>query len=294
MDLVTLENFSPDGHKLKAVFAPEKGMNLVSYEMSGISIIDERTMPLFEQRLAGLGALIGPHFHHRQESDIAHNFDPEIFPHIKTLKKDQKEPLSHGIARYVPWRYQATSTQIDAHLSGKDYYKDYKLKDIEGMDFEMHYHAMLLPDGLLIDYRVQSEKPSVIGLHYYYSLQDNATVEAFVDSQYRVGNDWVAIPENLYIQEKEKLKIPCQGSMDYGFISTYHENHPFHRINLKSEKQIVHVEYTASDEDESSWQLYHPEHESFVCIEPLSAKNPRKPQLKSSHLQVKISAFNLN
>ena len=32
-----------------------------------IEVIDQKTEPLYVERMAGLGALIGPHFHHRQK-----------------------------------------------------------------------------------------------------------------------------------------------------------------------------------------------------------------------------------
>lgn len=292
MNFIELSNQSESGEKLTALFCPEKGMNLVSFKKEDLEILDQKTQHLFEERCAGLGALIGPHFHHRPESEITTGFDESIFPHINKLKaKGQKEYFSHGIARYVPWKYQASATQIEATLSGKDEYKGIKIKEFEGFDFEMRMHVSLIHDGLLIDLSIQSEKPSVIGFHYYYDLKPESFIEAFVSETYRDNQDWKPLPKTWYDKTKNKLHFPLNQDCDYGFQSFLHDNHPFHKINLKSPCQILHVEYTSSNEKETSWQLYHPKNESFVCIEPLSAKNPRSPKLTSNNLQLKINIF---
>jgi galactose mutarotase-like enzyme len=40
--------------------------------------------------------------------------------------------------------------------------------------------------------------------------------------------------------------------------------------------------------NEISFQVYHPKGSSFVCIEPLSTKNPRDLNLKSSSISIDI------
>ena len=63
MNPVILSNKTSKGEVLQATFLPEKGMNMISYKKGTLEVIDQSTKNLFDERFAGLGALIGPHFH---------------------------------------------------------------------------------------------------------------------------------------------------------------------------------------------------------------------------------------
>jgi hypothetical protein len=100
MEQIILANKTSTGQNLQAIFLPEKGMNLISYKKDETEVIDQSTRNLFEERFAGLGALIGPHFHHRKTEVIPPIKDESLFPHIARLKaKGIQEPFSHGIDR---------------------------------------------------------------------------------------------------------------------------------------------------------------------------------------------------
>lgn len=290
--LITLTNTSDTGEELSAKFAPEKGMNLVSFKRGSLEAIDQRTKNLFEERSAGLGALIGPHFYHRKDSDINIGFDTTLFPHIKHLQNQGiKEPFSHGIARYVPWKYDYSSTQIEAKLDSKDLYKGVPIKEFEGQSFEMIMHATLVHDGLLIQLTIHSEKPSIVGFHYYYNCDSESSVQGLVKEMYRDGDQWKPLNKEIYDFEKQKLIFPLNQSADYGFIPIALDTSPYYLISMKSTSSILHVEYTSSNEEETSWQLYHPNNETFACIEPLSAIHPKNPTATTSNLQLKLSIF---
>lgn len=283
-----LECQAKNGKKLTAIFSPEGGMNLMSYSYGGIEVIDQRTRPLFEKRMAGLGALIGPHFHHRNEDEIPPVDISPLFPFVEELKlKDQKEFLSHGIARYVPWKYIGDRTSIKATLSGDDPYKGVLLKDIEGKSFELTYQADLTEDGLFIKYSMKSDKPSVIGLHYYYALpEEEAIVKAFVEPNFHHPDGWKPIPA-FWLTDKQMLnfKVDKEAIIDYGF-------RPFNdafetQIELNTFSYKVQINYQASSH-ENAWQLYHPQSATYVCIEPVSAKNPREAKSLSSELKIQI------
>ncbi len=92
---VWLKGETSGGQLLSARFMPSKGMNLVSLKKGECEAIDQLTKPLFEERYAGLGAMIGPHFHHRLESEIQPVKNASLFPQTKGLK----ESFSHGIGR---------------------------------------------------------------------------------------------------------------------------------------------------------------------------------------------------
>src|SRR4051812_40760409 len=110
MKEVVLEHSLTDGDLLRAVFLPDYGMNLISLKKGETEVIDQSTRTMFEERMSGLGPLIGPHFYHRKDKDITFVPDETIFPHIARVKAKSPEPFSHGIGRYVPWKYHASAT----------------------------------------------------------------------------------------------------------------------------------------------------------------------------------------
>ena len=277
-----------DGLLLKAIFNPDVGMNLMSYSLDEIEVMDQKTLPSFEERMAGMGALIGPHFHHRKDQDIPKLDLKNLFSFIEGfIEKGQKEFFSHGIARYVPWKYEGGEDYIDAHLLGSDTFKGYKLSEIEGQDFKLSFKAKLKPNGLFIDYSLTAEKPSVIGLHYYYSLPDlKGEVSSTVDSQYHHPDGWKPIPSN-WLSSKDQLSFKLDKTLeaDFGFrpMGNAHKS----QIQLQTSTHKLCIHYEASSE-ENAWQLYHPKDVTYVCLEPVSAKNPREPTSSSAHLKVQI------
>ena len=253
----------------QATFLPEQGMNLISFRKGDIEAIDQQTWPLFEERSAGLGALIGPHFHHRKVIPAVPQ--QEKFPFIAgLLEKGVHEPFSHGIARYAPWKYKATETMIEGKLTGKDLWNDVPLAVLEGQQFSLQFKAELTSEGLFMDYSVVSETDSLVGFHYYYGLVKG---EGIIKAD---------------TQEHRNMEIALQGTE---WDHTFHQavNPRFGKIELETGGYRVSVGYSCVSQ-ENSWQLYHPKGASYVCIEPLSAKNPHHTNLTVSalkqHLQV--------
>lgn len=288
---ISLVNYCADGSVLKACFDPTHGMNLTSFLWKEHEILDLSTRALFEQRCAGLGALIGPHFHHRQPSHIVRDFPMDLFPHLKRLSHDQLEPFSHGIARYVPWNYEASSTQVKAWIQGSDLHQGYPLKFFEGFDFSMRLDAILLSDGLLLDYTVEAQEPCVIGFHYYYPCYKDSWVEALVKPFQRDKTGWQGIKDSWFDTKTQKLQFCLNQEADLGFMPLQDINSSCNTIILKHHNHKTLISFTSLNEDESSWQLYHPKDASYVCIEPLSALNPFKPVTKKNRLQMKISSI---
>lgn len=281
-----------DGTLLKATFSPEKGMNLLSLTKGNVEIIDQKTRSLFDERMAGLGALIGPHFHHRPDSEIPPMIDENLFPFIKKLvEKGQKEPFSHGIGRYVPWHFEGCDSSIQASLFSEDVYRGVKLRDLEGQSFELHYKAELLEDTLVIEYSFTKEKPGVIGLHYYYSLLDKrGVVESQVGPQYHGSEGWKPL-EKEWMKSESGLyfNINPDVEADFGFRAREEESNQ-NSIFLSTAAYKLQIDYESNSE-ENAWQLYHPKDATFVCLEPVTAKNPRDPKLTSGHLKVRIKIF---
>lgn len=165
MNLITLEHRCEDGSSYQASFLPGHGMSLVSFKRGEIEVIDQRTRKSFEERSAGLGSLIGPHFHRRLPS-LTPPIDASKYPSIET-----GDPFSQGIARYAPWEIQfSSSNKVKAELSGEKLWEGVALSKLEGQKFCMQMQASLNGQGLSVELSVVSDTDSLVGLQYYYNL----------------------------------------------------------------------------------------------------------------------------
>lgn len=287
MNPIILTNETPDHQLLKAVFLPEKGMNLISFSKGNIEVIDQHTKKDFEERAAGLGSLIGPHFHLQREDWIKPVKDESLFPHIAIAKKrGYKDPFSHGIGRYAPWNFKAGKNSISAHLSGKDTWNNVPLCDLEGADFEMSFEAQLTPSGLEISLSISSERICLIGLHYYYTLpRGKAVITSLVKDQYNDMGVFKPIEDRWTKGDKNHLVFDLDEPADYGFLPLDKDHSG--EVHLKTSEYQMQIRYQGAS-DEVSCQLYHPKDASFVCIEPMSAKNPRSLSASSSSIKVQM------
>jgi hypothetical protein len=287
MDPIVLNNTTSAGESLQATFLPDIGMNMISYKKGNIEVIDQSTKNLFEERYAGLGALIGPHFHHRSPSRIPPIKDESLFPFIARIKaKGIQEPFSHGIARYAPWQAQASDKKVTATISGKDVWKGIPLAELEGQNFKMNYTAELTPEGLEIEISVVSDTDSIVGIHYYYHLpQGKGTVISSVQNKYIEGKETKPIPNDWNYDSQKNLRVPLDRAYDCTF---YPYPNPLEgKILLDAVDYQLLTKYSCMSQ-ENCWQLYHPKDASFVCMEPLSAQDPRHPNLTVSSLQIKL------
>jgi hypothetical protein len=291
MNPIILEHESASGEMLQATFLPDLGMNLISFKKGALEVMDQSTKTLFDERFAGLGALIGPHFHHRRPEVIPPIKDESLFPHIARIKaKGIQEPFSHGIARYAPWKAEATKTSIKAKLTGKDTWNGVPLSALEGQNFTMAFDVHLQADGLHLDLSVVSDTGSLVGIHYYYHLpKGKGRVTAQVQDKVRIQNVLQPIPTNWKMDLHHRLIFDLDQDADFNF-------HPYPDtlkgdILLDAEDYKLRTRYTCLCA-ENSWQLYHPKGASFVCIEPLSAQDPRNPNLTVSSLNIHIEVEN--
>ena len=192
MKQISLKNRTPSGSPLEAIYLPEMGMNMISFKRGDIEVIDQSTWNLFDERFAGLGPLIGPHFHHRKPEIIKPIPDESLFPHIARLRaKGIQEPFSHGIARYASWKTEFTETSIRAVITGKDTWNGIALSQLEGQEFRMTLHVDLTPSGLKIHLAVASDTDSLVGIHYYYRLpQGRGKIKSFVQATTSKKENW--------------------------------------------------------------------------------------------------------
>ncbi len=291
MEPIVLNNKTALGESLQAIFLPDKGMNLISYKKENIEVIDASTRPLFEERYAGLGALIGPHFHHRNPRIIPPIPDESLFPHIARLReKGITEPFSHGIGRYAPWKASVSGQKITALLMGKDTWNGVPLSTLEGQNFTMQFIAELLPEGLKLNLSVASDTDSIVGIHYYYYLPAGKGVvitqvqKHYLDESHQKS----PLPPEWTLDARQEMRFNLDHSADCTF---YPYPDPLAgEILLDAIDYRLMTRYRAPSQ-ENSWQLYHPEGASFVCIEPLSAQDPRHPNLTASSLEILLTIF---
>lgn len=287
-DAVILTNQTEKGEQLQATFLPEKGMNLMSFKLGDLEVIDQSTFPLFEERFAGLGAFIGPHFHRRRPESLPRIADESLFPHIARVKaKGIADPFSHGIGRYAPWKFTATANTINASLSGKDTWNDVPLSALEGQNFKMNFKAELTASGLVLNLDVVSDTDSLVGIHYYYHLPGGkGTITSAVQPSYIDQGIRKPLPESLDVTSQHVLTFDLQEEADYTFFP--YPNVREGKILLKTATHRLITTYSCQSQ-ENSWQLYHPKGASFVCIEPVSAQDPRHPNLSVSAIQIALS-----
>lgn len=284
---ITLRNKTPQGETLEVTYLPEKGMNMVSYKKGSIEVIDQSTHALFDERFAGLGALIGPHFHRKKANSVPKVKDENLFPHIARVKaKGVQDPFSHGIGRYAPWKVEAHEHEVRATLTGKDLWNGIPLSELEGQNFKMNFKAELLPDGLYIDLSIVSDTDSLVGLHYYYHLPEGkGLVKSEVQQRIIDRQEYKTIPSSWNFSEQHQLTYPLDQETDctfYAFPDPLNAS-----ILLDTGVYRLVTKYRCLSQ-ENSWQLYHPQGASFVCIEPLSAQDPRHPNLTVSSLNIHL------
>jgi galactose mutarotase-like enzyme len=264
------------------------GMNMISFKNGPIEVIDQSTKTLFDERYAGLGALIGPHFHRRKKEILPAIGDESLFPHIARVKaKGTADPFSHGIGRYAPWKYEATPTSIKGILTGKDTWNGVPLANLEGQQFTMRYEAVLSPSGLNIALSVVSDTDSLVGIHYYYHLPEGkGKVISAVQPHYIDQNESKPIPSAWSIDNQNILTFDLDQEADFTFHPYPHPRQG--KIALETTSYRLDTTYTCASQ-ENAWQLYHPKGASYVCIEPVSAQDPRHPNLTVSSLNIHLT-----
>lgn len=284
-DAIILKNISPTNELLQAIFLPGQGMNMISFKKGDIEVIDQSTQALFEERFAGLGALIGPHFHRRHTPALPKIKDESLFPHIARIKAHGvADPFSHGIVRYAPWKATATDTSVSASISGKDMWNGVPLADLEGQNFKMNFKANLTSTTLEIDLDVVSDTDSLVGIHYYYHLPNGTgTVTSAVQPNDKGKQD---LPDFIHLNDQNIMTF----DLDHESDNTYYPfpNPREGKITLDTGTYKLITSYSCASQ-ENCWQLYHPKGASFVCIEPISSKDPHHPNLTASSIHISLA-----
>ncbi len=248
---------------LRALIAPEMGMALVDFSVSGVSLLDRATEDDFLAYRKGLGPLILPHFN--QSGYLPENIDERVFPHIMVLREHGvKHPFQHGIGRYIPWRVEKVEegddeSSITGIITGEDRFSGIEFKELTGFNFVARVSYRLSSDGLFVAFDVKGEGPVVTGIHYYYDLINRETAEVeFTDKSGK---------RNILKFDRGFDDIFVPGSR-FGDYST---------CTLRTERYKLDIVFKIRGLPEEIFEslvVFSPAGESFVCIEPLSY-NPR-------------------
>ena len=285
--LITLRAEDASGKPLQAIFSPERGMALLSFKRGSVEALALSTAPAFEERYAGLGPLIGPHFYRRNSNVLPMIPHTSLFPHIARVKaKGIQDPFSHGIARYAPWKAEYSENSFQATLKGEDLWNNTPLKSLEGQDFNITFTGKLRKEGLFLSLSIVSGTDSLMGIHYYYSLPGSrGRVVARVQPEARFERKLSAIPPHWPLDTQNYLHLEIDEDIDVTFRPYPDLTHG--EILLNTETYSLRTRYSAPSA-ENSWQLYHPKGHPFVCIEPLSASDPCHPHLSVSSLNIHL------
>ncbi len=286
MEKILLTANTAQGNKLNAAFAPEKGCNLLSFTYGDIELIDQQTEREFEATGNGLGALVAPHFLNRHKGAYA-------MPAANGLKKHAElmaaagfdDPFFMGIARYATWKVlQKSENSFTAELSGKELWQETPLAQLEGQAFKLALTAAILPAGLELQLSVVSDSDSLIGIDYRFHLPEgNSRVISAIQKTYLDKGEPQQLSEAWKSDEEGSSQIELNKGFDCAF---YPQKDPLKgAICLQTSKYQLHVRYECGNQ-ENCWRLFRPEGASYVCISPLSAQNPWKPNLTVSSLKI--------
>lgn len=286
MESLILQHNCKDGVPYRAQFLPEHGMNLASFTRGDVEVIAQDTRRAFEERSAGLGPLIGPHFHRRRAENIPFIPDESLFPHIARCKaKGISDPFSHGVARYAPWKAEKKGNTIHAELTGKDLWNGIPLSKIEGQNFYMKFSASLHEIGLQLTLSIVSDTDSLVGIHYYYRLPDGrGFVKSRISNRCYIQGKLMPVPPEWGFNGQD-LTFNLKEAADYTFSPA--PNPLYGDISLLTSDYQLTTTYNCMCQ-ENGWQLYHPAGTKYVCIEPVSAQDPSHTNLSVSSLHIQL------
>jgi hypothetical protein len=131
-----------------------------------------------------------------------------------------------------------------------------------------------------------SEKPSLVGLHTYYDLPGGTgRVTSRVQPLYNDGGQFKPMPKEWNYQG-DQLTYDLTAAADYGFV--YSPDPQQGMVALTTSHYRLTL-LSTSPTPEHAWQLYHPDKAEYVCVEPLSARNPRGLTATQSRIEVLIA-----
>lgn len=264
-----LKSMSPDGFPIEAAFMPGEGLNLIRFKKGSIETIapQENEHP---------GFLLGPHFGKKRD-------------YSTPQEPGKSTPYWSGVGRYAPWKIeQTTDTQFTAQLTGKDSWRETPLAQLEGQSFQMTCKVKLKDATLSVEVTVVSDTDSIAGVLCPFQLPEGTgRISSEVKKEYYEKGILknASFPGN-YDASQGKLSIDLPQPL----------NHAFHPLKNPLEGKVLletptyHLLMNTQCKcQENAWIVQTSPSTSSVSLGMISAKNPWRPHLTVSALQVEFT-----
>lgn len=281
MHPIILKKRTDNGMELEATFCPDLGMNLLSYKRNGIEVI----APWTENSNFSLRSCIGPHFNSRRV--FPQIKDENLLTHIRSAQtQGYSDPFPNGIGSHAPWQVSFSENKLQAKLSSQDNWCNTPLSSLQGQNFKMELKAELTSEGLEMEISTVSEADSLAGFRYTFAWpHGHAQIISQVQKHYLNQQGLHEIPSEWNYQQSQ-LSFQLDRSQAANFI--FAALNPLEgKIWLETDSYRLLTKYYCCCQ-ENCWQVYHPVDASYLCISPMSAKDPYHPNLTVSSIRVKL------
>ena len=235
--------------------APDLGFSLVRFLWNGVDILDRRTEQGFIRARKGLGPLIMPHFNQFADLPV---IDENAFPHVEQLRNlGVAHPFQHGVARYLPWRYEAAEASVTGEFSSDSHYRGHLVRDLAGFRFRARVSYRIVDDGITIEFDVEGEKPIAAGTHFYYDVVDKQKASVSLSDAFTPAPDRLRLDQpinEIYYVRSDVADHEASATLTtsaYRLTTTI-------RVGGPSERSFESV------------VIFCPPEGRFVCVEPIS------------------------
>lgn len=275
MNSIVLSSVNSDGTPIQAVFNASKGLNLESFTVADIELIDT-TQQCF---------IIGPHFGQRK-NELIH---PSENSPLQSKQAGSSDPFPNGVGRWVAWNVENSSKdRFKAILSGKDLWQGDSLSMLEGQDFMIQAEGKIDPLGLSLKLSIVSDTGSLIGISNRYNLYGSSGfLKASVADQWLVHSQ--KIPISLpYGYDGNRLQLDFTKNMTGTFFP--YPDPCDTTIELETARYKLLFSYTSACA-ENCWQLHRAVNENYLFLTVLSSQDPFHPNLSVSTLNFSWKIF---
>lgn len=281
MHPIVLKKRTENGMQLEATFRPDLGMNLLSYKRNGIEVM----APSTENSSLTLRGSIGPHFNSRRV--FPEIKEENLFAHVRSAQaQGYSDPFPNGIGSHAPWQASFSENKLQAVLSGQNNWYNTPLSSLQGQNFKMELKAELTSEGLEMEISTVSEADSLAGFRYVFGWPNGcAKVISKVQKHYlnpfglhEIPSEWNNQQSQLSYQLDRSQEVNC----------VFAPLNPLEgKILLETDSYRILTTYYCCCQ-ENCWQVHYPADASYLCISPMSAKDPYHPNLTVSSIRVKL------
>lgn len=280
---------------IEAVVTPELGMALAGFSLRHVPILQKSRRGDFVRGRKGLGPVILPHFNQRAAFPELTPAMREAFPHLAYLAERRiRDPFQHGVGRYVAWEYETKVTdamaQVRGFITGRSLFQGIPLNEITGFDFTAAITYTLADRSLAVRFDLTGTAPVTAGIHYYYALPPGASHVAMTVENLGLGDDDSLFEFSSHQRDGKFYRLPLDRPVDTLFAPVAEEK-GMARFSLVTPAYRLDTRVLVEGPPETAFGsvvVFHPEGTDFVCVEPLSEKNPLEPKKKAFHSAISL------